>query len=49
MLNNYFKLPLRHLQRNGRYLLINVLGLGCALGFRILAYLNYEFAHQYDA
>lgn len=45
MLSNYLKLPLR---RNGRYLAINVLGLGCALGFCILAYLNYEFANMYD-
>ncbi len=48
MLPNYIKLTLRHLQRNGRYLLINVLGLGFALGFCILAYLNYQFAHTYD-
>ena len=48
MLSNYFKLTVRHLQRNGRYLLINVLGLGFALGFCILAYLNYQFANTYD-
>ncbi len=48
MIQNYFTLTLRHLSRNGRYLIINVLGLGIALGFCILAYLNYEFANTYD-
>jgi putative ABC transport system permease protein len=49
MFSNYIKLTLRHLQRNGRYLLINVLGLGFALGFGILAYLNYNFSNTFDA
>ena len=48
MIQNYLTLTLRHLRHNGRYLLINVLGLGFALGFCILAYLNYEFANTYD-
>ncbi len=48
MLQNYLTLTLRHLRRNGRYLLINVLGLGFALGFCILSYLNYQFANTYD-
>jgi putative ABC transport system permease protein len=48
MLQNYLKLTLRHLSRNWRYLLINVLGLGFALGFCILAYLNHRFANTYD-
>ena len=48
MIQNYLTLTFRHLHRNGRYLLINVLGLGFALGFCILAYLNYEFANTYD-
>lgn len=48
MLTNYFKLALRHLQRNRRYLIINVLGLGFALGFCVLCYLNYQFANTYD-
>ncbi len=48
MLSHYLTLAIRQLRRNGRYLLINVLGLGVALGFCILAYLNYEFANSYD-
>lgn len=48
MIQNYLLLTLRHLRRNGRYLAINVLGLGFALGFCILAYLNYRFANTFD-
>lgn len=48
MLQNYLLLTLRHLRRNARYLTINVLGLGIALGFGILAYLNYQFANTFD-
>lgn len=48
MLANNLKLAFRNLRRNSRYLLINVLGLGFALGFCILAYLNYQFANTYD-
>lgn len=48
MLANYLKLTLRHLRRNWRYLVINVLGLGFALGFCILAYLNHRFANTFD-
>lgn len=36
MLQNYFATALRNLNRNRRYLLINVLGLGVALGFCIM-------------
>jgi putative ABC transport system permease protein len=49
MLENYFLLAIRNLRRNARYLTINVLGLGLALGFCILAYLNYRFANTFDA
>ncbi|MCB9330514.1 MAG: ABC transporter permease [Lewinellaceae bacterium] len=48
MLRNYLKIALRHLRRNGRYMLINVLGLGLALAFCILSFTNYRFAHSYD-
>ena len=48
MLSQYFTLAARNLRRNARYLTINVLGLGIALGFCILAFLNYRFAHSYD-
>jgi putative ABC transport system permease protein len=48
MFSNYTKLALRHLSRNWRYLTINVLGLGFALGFCVLSFLNYRFAHSYN-
>jgi putative ABC transport system permease protein len=48
MLGSYFTIAFRNLRRNGRYLVINVLGLGVALGFCILAYLNHRFANSYD-
>lgn len=49
MLQNYLKLALRHLRRNGRYVLINVAGLGIALAFCIFSFENYQFAHSFDA
>lgn len=48
MIQSYFKIALRHLRRNGRYALINVLGLGAALAFCILSFTNYRYAHSYD-
>lgn len=48
MLNNYLKIALRHLRRNGRYMFINVLGLGIALAFCILAFLQTRFAYTFD-
>lgn len=48
MLNSYLKIALRHLRRNGRYLIINVLGLGVALAFCIMSFTNYRFAHSFD-
>ncbi len=48
MLNNYLKIALRHLRRNGRYMIINVLGLGVALAFCILAFLQTRFAYSFD-
>ncbi|MBP6828350.1 MAG: ABC transporter permease [Saprospiraceae bacterium] len=48
MLLNYIKIAVRNLRRNGKLLLINVSGLGLALGFCILSYINYRFAHSFD-
>ncbi len=48
MLYNHLLLSVRHLSRNVRYLVINVLGLGTALAFAILAYLNYNFSQSFD-
>jgi putative ABC transport system permease protein len=49
MLYHHLLLSIRHLSRNRRYLLINVLGLGAALGFAILAYLNHQFSTTFDS
>ncbi|MDX1910550.1 MAG: FtsX-like permease family protein [Saprospiraceae bacterium] len=48
MLQNYFRIALRHLSRNGRYVTINVAGMGIALAFCIFAFENYQFAYSYD-
>jgi putative ABC transport system permease protein len=48
MFYNYFTTAFRNLRRNLRYLLINVLGMGVALGFCILSWFNYDFATTFD-
>jgi len=48
MLQNYLIIALRNLNRNFRYVLINVVGLGIALGFGILTFQNYRFSTSYD-
>lgn len=48
MIQNYLTLAIRNLRRNGRYLLINVLGLGIALAFCILSFTQFRFAHSFD-
>ncbi len=48
MIESYFKIALRQLRRNGRYALINVLGLGAALAFCILSFTHFRFAHSFD-
>ncbi len=49
MIQNYLKLAFRHLRRNGRYVLVNIAGLGIALAFCTLSFENYQFAHSFDA
>ena len=48
MLLNYITLAFRNLRQNSRYFIINVLGLGIALAFGILAWLNHRFANTFD-
>jgi ABC-type antimicrobial peptide transport system permease subunit len=48
MIQNYIRIALRRLGRNGRYVMINVGGLGVALAFCIFAFENYRFAYSYD-
>lgn len=49
MLKNYLTVARRNLLKNARYTLINVVGLGVALAFCVLAYLNHDYAYSYDA
>ncbi len=49
MLQNYLKIAIRNLLRHGRYTVINVVGLAVALALCIVAYLNYDFSHGFDA
>ena len=48
MLKNYFKIALRHFNRNRKYVLINVLGMGIAFAWCILSFVNYQFTAQSD-
>ncbi|GAB4027559.1 ABC transporter permease [Spirosoma gilvum] len=48
MFRNYLTITVRNLKRNFRYVIINVLGLSIGIGFGILAYLNYQYAHTFD-
>lgn len=48
MFRNYLRITIRNLKRNFRYVIINVLGLSIGVGFGILAFLNYQYAHTFD-
>lgn len=48
MLINYLKIAFRSIRRNLRYVILNVLGLSFGLGFGIMAFQNYRYAHSYD-
>lgn len=48
MLKNYFKTALRNLIKNKMYSIINLIGLGVAVGCCVTAYVNYEFSQSYD-
>lgn len=43
MIKNFFLLAIRNYMRNKAFVVINVLGLGIAIGCCIVAYLNYRF------
>ncbi len=49
MLRNYLTIALRNLRRNLRHMIINVLGLGFAVAFCILAFLVWRFANSFDS
>ncbi len=48
MIKNYLTVSLRNLLKNKFYLIINVAGLGLALSTCIVAYLNSQFAMNFD-
>ncbi len=48
MLLHYAKLAQRHLTRNWKYLAINTLGLGVAIAFCMLSYLNFKFTDTFN-
>ncbi len=49
MLQNYFKVAIRHLLRNKSYVLLNTLGMGIALTCCITAYLLVAYNLEFDA
>ena len=49
MLISYIKTALRVLFKNKLYTIINIVGLGVAIGCGIVAYLNYQFSQSFDS
>ncbi|MEL6924237.1 MAG: ABC transporter permease [Bacteroidota bacterium] len=48
MIQSYLKIALRHLSRNRTYVLINMIGMGVAIAWCILAFVNYQFVANAD-
>ncbi|MEJ1238748.1 ABC transporter permease [Chryseolinea sp. T2] len=48
MIKNYLVITIRNLARNRIFMLINLFGLGIAIGCCIVAYLNWNFAASFD-
>ncbi|HTF16420.1 MAG TPA: ABC transporter permease [Chryseolinea sp.] len=49
MIKNYLLITLRNFARNKVFILINLLGMGTAIGCCIVAYLNWQFAASFDS
>ena len=49
MIKNYLKITFRSLWKSKVFVLINILGLGIAIGCCIVAYLNYNFNANFDS
>jgi ABC-type antimicrobial peptide transport system permease subunit len=49
MFKNYFKVAYRNLLNNKLYAVINIFGLGVAIAFCIVAYLNHTYNYAFDA
>lgn len=48
MLRNYFTILYRNLNKNRLFFVINVLGLGIAIGCCVVTYSNYDFNASFD-
>lgn len=48
MFKNYLKITFRNLWKNKVFVLVNILGMGTAIGCCIVAYLNYDFNVNFD-
>jgi len=48
MLKNYIIIALRNLRRNKLYATVNIVGLSLAIACAIVAYLNYDYARQFN-
>lgn len=48
MIKNYLLITLRSLMKNKLFILINVFGMGIAIACCIVAYVNWEFAYDWD-
>lgn len=49
MFKNYLKVAYRNLLRKKMYAVINIFGLSTAIACCIVAYLNYDYSHSFDA
>ena len=48
MLKNYIIIAFRNLSRNKLYAMVNIVGLSLAIACAIVAYLNYDYARQFN-
>jgi len=48
MFKNYLKVAVRNLLSNKLYAFINILGLGVAIGYGVVAYLNHTYNYDFD-
>lgn len=48
MFKNYLKVAIRNLLSNKLYAFINILGLGVAIAYCVVAYLNHTYNYEYD-
>ena len=49
MFKNYLKIALRNLYKNKLYSMINIIGLGVAVGVCVAGYVNYQYSQSFDS